>query len=268
MKGECMEQITFPLYKETAPPMPEDYKGDSVRWGGITTTTPRQWTEKELEWIKSLQAKGYSKSQIAESVGRSEISVQTKLKRIGKAQGTYNKDHIQEKYMLNSRFLDEIQPTTILDLYCGTKSFYKGTNTITNDIDKTIEADYHMDAFKLICSLYAQGKKFDLIDLDPYGSAYDCFDLAVKMARKGLVITLGEMGHKRWKRLDYVSRHYDICTLEEFTIDNLIAHIQKIGQRNKKALKVWAVREWRNIGRVYFTIENIKIMEQWERGQA
>ena len=123
---------------------------------------------------------------------------------------------------------------------------------------------YHLDALKLLCKLYCEGKTFDLIDLDPFGSAYDCFDLAIKMAKKGLVITLGELGHKRWKRLDYVERYYGITNLEDFTIDNLINHIQQLGMKNKKRLVVYEKKEWKNIGRVYFKIEPYKITKQWD----
>lgn len=115
-----------------------------------------------------------------------------------------------------------------------------------------------------MCEMFIEGKTFDLVDLDPFGSAYDSFDLAVKMAKKGVIITLGELGHKRWKRLDYVSRYYGINSLEDFTIENLIKHIQMIGKRNKKNLTPLFIREWQNIGRVWFTVEPIKIVEQWE----
>lgn len=71
------------------------------------------------------------------------------------------------------------------------------------------------------------------------------------------------VGHKRWKRLDYVRTHYDINSLEEFTTENIINYIKKIGLRNKKNLIVWQCREWQNISRVYFTIEGEKITEQW-----
>ena len=133
----------------------------------------------------------------------------------------------------------------------------------TNDIERNIDADFHEDALRCICQLYHDGHKYELVDLDPFGSAYDCFDLAIKMAKKGLVITLGELGHKRWKRLDYVSTHYGITDLDSFTIENLIKHIQMIGARNKKKLTVWQYREWQNIGRVWFKIENIKVTSQW-----
>ncbi len=72
------------------------------------------------------------------------------------------------------------------------------------------------------------------------------------------------MGHKRWKRLDYVERFYNISTLEEFTIDKMIAKTQKIGTQNKKALVPIFVREWRNIARVYYSIEQIKL-NPWKK---
>lgn len=210
---------------------------------------------------------GYTAKEIAISLGRSETSVSIKIKRIGKKQNTYNQNHIVEKVELNKAFLEEIKPKNILDLYCGSPSFYRNENVTTNDIDKSVPADYHNDAFKLICKLYYENKKYDLIDLDPFGSAYDCFDLAIKMANKGLAITLGELGHKRWKRLDYVRRYYGINDLENFTIENLIEHIQKIGLRNKKRLIIWNYKEWQNIGRVYFKVEKVKITEQWSKSK-
>jgi tRNA G26 N,N-dimethylase Trm1 len=106
---------------------------------------------------------------------------------------------------------------------------------------------------------YSKNNKYDLVDLDPFGSAYDCFDLAIKMATKCLIITFGELGHKRFKRLDYVSRHYDINNINDFTTDNLIKEVIKIGKRNKKELTPVFIKDWRNISRVYFEINNIKI---------
>lgn len=102
-----------------------------------------------------------------------------------------------------------------------------------------------------------------MIDLDPFGSAYDCFDLAIKMAKKGLCITLGEMGHKRWKRLDYVKDRYDITDLDDFTSLNLIKKIQEIGRYNKKNLIVFDYKDWQHISRVWFTIEPYKETSQW-----
>lgn len=245
--------------------MPEEYKGITYRNGGYTNSNPRTWTKKELEWVESMIEMGYTNKEIAESIDRTLTSVAIKVKRLGKKNGTYNANHIEDKYKTNEDFFNIIKPKTVLDCFCGVENFYLkyvGENLISNDIDKNIKANYNLDALKCLCTLYPN--TFDLIDLDPYGSAYDCFDLAIKMATKAIVITFGELGHKRWRRLDFVSRHYGINTFEDFTLDNMIKHIQMIGRRNKKNLIPIFIKEWKNTGRVWFRIEPFKITEQWE----
>lgn len=248
------------------PKMPEEYKGNSITFGGYTKSQPRKWNEKEIEWLKNMIENGYTVNEIADSMDRTPVSIEIKRKRLTKKDNTYNKKHIVEKYEINEKFISDNNFKSVLDLYCGEKSFYsnRSFDLTTNDINKEIPADYHMDSFKLICKLYSEDNKYDFIDLDPFGSAYNCFDIAIKMAKKGISITLGELGHKRWKRLDFVRSHYDIETIDDFTIENLIKHIQKIGYRNKKQLTVYDYKEWQNIGRVWFTIEPLKITEQWE----
>lgn len=248
------------------PKMPEEYKGEIKTNCGYTKSNPRKWNEKEIEWLNKMISDGFSINEIAESMDRTTVSVEIKRKRLAKKDNTYNKKHIIEKYEINEEFIKNNNFKSVLDLYCGEKSFYSGRelNITTNDINNEIQADYHMDAFKLICKLYSENKKYDFIDLDPFGSAYDCFDIAIKMAKKGIAITLGELGHKRWKRLDFVRSHYDIENIDNFTIENIIKYIQKIGYRNKKQLIVYDYKEWQNIGRIWFTIEPLKITEQWE----
>lgn len=250
----------------TVPLMPETFKLQTKKGCGYTKTQPRNWSEEEIEWMLQKRQEGYSISNIAESLGRSEISISVKLKRLGKKNGKkYNEDHVVDKYKSNAIFMDMIKPTSVLDLYAG-NSWYKKTEGVkitTNDIDDSKSTDYHEKAEMLIHKLYYEGRKYDLIDLDPFGSAFECFDLAVKMAKKGLVITYGEMGHKRFKRLDFVRRYYGIETLDEFVIERMIAETIKIGMRNKKRLTPLIIKNWNRISRVYYKIEKIKILEQW-----
>ena len=249
------------------PLMPSEYRGTTRQACGYTHTEPREWTEREISWLLQMKADGYTPKQIAESMGRSEVSVAVKLKRIGKQNNTYNCDHVAEKYRLNEEFLQHLRPNSVLDVYCGERNFYNGKvkELVSNDKNAQIPATYNMTALKLLCKLYVEGWKFDLVDLDPFGSAFECFDLALKMANRGLIVTFGEMGHKRFKRLDFVSRFYGIERMADFTLSNLVAYVQAIAKRNKKKLTVWQAREWRNIGRVWFTIEPLKITEQWEK---
>ena len=218
--------------------MPSKFIGSEKPKTKLKKTTPREWTKEEEKWVLEMNKKGHSFREIAEATNRSETSVNIKIKRLKKENGEYNEEHIMEKYALNKMFLEEIKPKTVLDLYSGKTSYYKDFRVISNDIKIDCDSTFHEDSFKLICKLHYENKKFDLVDLDPFGSAYDCFDIAVKMAKKGLIITLGELGHKRWKRLDFVSCRYDITKMEDFTIENLIKYIQKIGLRNKKETSI------------------------------
>lgn len=246
--------------------MPDEYKGVITTNGGYTKTSPRKWTDEEIEWVKSLISKGYTNKEIAVSIDRSEVSTQIKIKRLGKKNTTYNDEHVADKYQTNVDFLNYIQPETVMDVYSGEKSFYSDyCKVISNDKNEQFDTDYHLDALDFCCLMYYEGAKADVVDLDPFGSAYDCFDLAIKMAKKGLVITFGELGHKRWKRLDYVSRYCGIDSLGDFTLEALISYVQKIGLRNKKELVVYSKREWRNIGRVWFEIKPYKVTSQWEK---
>lgn len=228
----------------------------------ITKTKPRPWTKQDIADLNDLKKKNIHTKTIAYILDRSEVAVQIKWKRLNKTNNTYNEKHIKEKYRTNEDFLEIIKPKTVLDLYAGEKSFYLtqgGMMIITNDIEKEYYNSYRNDALKTLCLLYYQNEKFDLVDLDPFGSAYDCFDLAIKTAKKGLIITYGELGHKRWKRLDYVERYYNIQTLEDFNLENLIKETQAIGIRNKKKLSPIFTKKWQNIARVYYKIEKYKV---------
>ena len=251
------------------PPMPEEYKGKVERGCGYTKSEPRKWTDEEISWITSMRDKGYSNEEIAISTGRTPISISIKLKRLGKKNDTYNEHHLSDKYSLNRDYANIIKPDTLLDLFCGLKSYWRNSglvaNVTTNDSDETISADYHEKAEMLIHKLYYEGNSYDVVDLDPYGSAFDCFDLAIKMANKGLIVTFGELGHKRFKRIDYVKRYYGIEKIEDFTLANLVAVLEGIANRNKKHLEVVFSRSWDRIARVYFRIETLKITEQWKQ---
>ena len=226
---------------------------------------PKKWTKDEIERMLELK-KTRSMKEVAEILGRTHDSIKIKYKRYMKKERTYNDKHIDEKYKLNEMFTTQIQAKKILDVFAGEKSFYKKLNlqVTSNDINKAYDNEYKMDYLKFLCLMYYKGNTYDMIDLDPFGSAYDGIDLAVKMAKKGIIITLGELGHQRFKRLDFVRNRYNIDTMEKFTTNTMIEHIKMIGLRNKKHLTPVYITKWKNIARVYFEISRAKITEQWE----
>jgi hypothetical protein len=113
-----------------------------------------------------------------------------------------------------------------------------------------------------------QGKKFDIVDLDPYGSAYDQIDLALKLAKKGLVISFGEWGHKRWKRFDFVKPRYGIEQDYDFANGHkFIQEVQRIALCNKKDAVPVIQMQYSNFFRVYFVLSEKKITEQWQKDE-
>lgn len=254
------------LVKQNNLEMPKEYYGEMKKNNGFTKSNPRNWTEKEIEWCLKKREEGFPIHAIAASIGRTRESVAIKLKRISKDKDEYNKPHVEDKYKHNSIFYDLVKPKTILDLYAGSCYWSKlhGTgNVLTNDKDKTMDTDYHADALKLLCHLYYSEMNYDLIDLDPYGSAFDCFDLAIKMANKAIIITFGELGHKRFKRLDFVRDRYNIEKIEDFTLDLMVNKVLALGRMNKKLLIPIFKKQWKGIARVYFMITEYKQTEQW-----
>ena len=176
MSEEALDNALFEINKLQAP---ADVIGQIKKSGGYTKTNPREWTDSEIEWVKERKKDGYSNSAIALALGRSQVSLQIKLKRLSKSSDKYNLENRAEKYAANLEFLNLIQPSTVLDVYAG-HSWWKsqGITTTANDKDTKFDSDYHMDALDLLCNLKLEGKKYDIVDLDPYGSAYDQFDLS------------------------------------------------------------------------------------------
>lgn len=250
------------------PSLPSEMVGDTHDGCGYTHSAPMEWTDGEVEFVRDLKGQGYSITEIAAATGRTETSISIKLKRLGKTNEKYNDSHRAEKYEANAEFFNIVKPKTILDAYCGTERWWlnnaHGCAVVSNDYNNELPATYNLPAEKLVAKLYSEDLTFDLIDLDPFGSAYDCFDLSLRMAKKAIIVTFGEMGHKRWKRLDFVRSHYGIDTLSDFTTERLIDEFRRIGHRHHKDPVPIIVKEWPRISRVYFELRPMKVTEQWK----
>ena len=80
-------------------------------------------------------------------------------------------------------------------------------------------------------------------------------ELSLMIANKGIIITYGEFGQKRYKRIDYVEHRYNIDTLKKFNIDKIIKETCKLGLRHKKKLTPIKILDSRKmIYRVYYKI--------------
>jgi hypothetical protein len=243
----------------------KEWQGELLTGSGYVTTQPRKWTKNELEWCLKARDEGKSLADIAQTVGRSEVSVFVKLKRHSKNVDTYNHKFRDMKYQANHNYAVYIQPKNVLDVYAG-KSWWQdnGYKTTTNDKDTKYACDYNLDALALLATLWLEGKKYDVVDLDPFGSAYECLDFAFRMAKRGVVVSFGEWGHKRWRRVDFVSHRYGIETLDDFVEANFIREAQRIARRYKKEAIVVDTLQYSNFLRVYFDLQPFKEVSQWK----
>lgn len=217
-------------------------------------TPKRKWTPEEEQYVYNLRRKGYSHTQIGQKTGRSIPSIKNKLRRLNKKKGIghYDRGHSIQKHLLNQRFIKIIHPHTILDLYNAGNTQYNQYQCTTNDINPQFNTDYHEDALTLIQTLYQQNKKYDMIDLDPYGTAYPLWKYAVQMINKGIIITLGELMHKRFKRYDVVGKYYGITCTDNFTPRRMVEVLIKDAMNYNVNLKCVYLADYDYIARAYF----------------
>lgn len=230
----------------------------------------KKYTEAEKNLVKELTEKNVSLEDIGLAINRPVDSIRKIQKDFRLENNTYNKKHVADKYFRNYVFIDYIKPKSVLDLYCGPVSFYKNKTNIpevvTNDKDEKIPADYHDDALRTAAYLYSQHKTYDIVDLDPYTSPYECIDLAIQLAKKGLVISFGELSAKRWGKLPPVYKlKYGIETKEELSLAMLVDYVRDRGKIYGKLLEPFYSRTWHgNFSRVWFKVESISSIRQKE----
>lgn len=247
------------------PIIPSEYKSGKFKILKKSETTTFKtdelkqelWTVEEENWIWDLYEKGYSYGEICQSVSRNVNSISIKMKRLKKKKDLYNEKHRESKYLLNNEYLDYMgnKIETVLDVFCGHKMFYKERyNTLSNDINTNIDCDSHYDVDFCLDKCIENNCHFDLVDLDSFGATIQYLEKALIIANRGLIMTLGEVGHRRWKRLDFISKYYDIDKVEDITMERMIENIIRIAKERGVFLKVIRYADWGNIGRVWFEI--------------
>jgi hypothetical protein len=245
--------------------LPSEFRGaDRVKTNPVKTV-PRTWTKQELDWCVERRTHGWTYEELAEATGRSVTSVAVKMKRVTKSDDTYNQRNRAQKYEANAAFAEKTNCKTVLDLYAG-NSWWRnaGFDVVTNDINEAYETDYHADAFALSAELYFARKTFDVVDLDPFGSAYDALPFACRMANNGLIVSFGEWGHLRWRRTDYVSVRYGIINIRDFIPDAFNKEVQRQCRISKKTARPYMQLKYGDFLRIYYLLEPYKETSQWD----
>ena len=91
---------------------------------GGAYTERRRWTKEEVNMLKKYSDQNKTAKDIAKELNRTETSVYLKIKRLALDNNTYNQKHQLPKYLANRKYLDDLKPNSVLDLYAGNKSYY------------------------------------------------------------------------------------------------------------------------------------------------
>ena len=225
----------------------------------------QNWTKEEDRLMLQMYEEKFTPFAIAERLGRSESAIKTRIVKVGQKNNTYNIDHIQEKYEINNDFFEEILPKTILDPFSGFNRYWysnfsdRADLIIDNDIDKKIESMLHTTALEVLKLMESLNKKFDLVDIDPYGSPSLYIDLGIKLSKKGLILTFGDLKKMRnypIQNKDYIRNNYGLdLDISKTTLKDLVNHIIDLADKKySKQLKVYAICNWKTCDRVYFKV--------------
>jgi len=166
------------------------------------------------------------------------------------------------KYDADRAFAKEIQADTIVDAFAGDSRKYsplKNVNwIITNDIDQKCKTDFHLPADRFLAQMYGEARNVDLVDLDPYGSCWDCLPTAVKLARKGLIVSYGDFSNWRYKRWEIIQYQLGCVpeSLEQYG-QLLMLMTMRMGMTyaKKKLIPKYKYSPNKYFVRIYYTVE-------------
>lgn len=105
--------------------MPAAFFGAYKKGNKYVKTTPREWTNEEVQWITTKINEGHKVEEIAAAIERSVVSVRLKMKRQTKTNDSYNEKTRAVKYAANERFFHLSNQTaclTYLPAFLGIKT--------------------------------------------------------------------------------------------------------------------------------------------------
>lgn len=168
--------------------------------------------------------------------------------------------HRNEKYQENWNYLKNYFTTnpSVLDAYAGETSWWETMlgpgNVVTNDTNKNYSTTYHLPAETLMKEMVRKERTYDIVDLDPFNSPYKCFDNAMKVAKKGLVMTFGDklglISNKKLATCRYSCKEYK----EDDIVRSYILRARKL---HRKELILVGFGKWGTLWRAWFTIKDI-----------
>lgn len=207
-----------------------------------------EWTdelEAEVLRLKNIEKMTYTA--IAAQIGTSANSVKHKVRRLQQAKGMEKYSHPKEKAELAMPILNNLRDKKgknlkVLETHCGFGGMSRiynqfgtvlGFDIVQERIDTCVEACGHFEGIKKdseheILRLRYENRKFDVVDVDPYGLPSRYFPHVFGLINDGyLFLTFPMMGVAQINALTI--KHYQVFWGIE--LDDKVEYIQKIIDR-------------------------------------
>lgn len=226
------------------------------------------WTEETIKQLIYLREdKKLTYEEVANELGTTLSSVKHKYQRLSQKNNTDKYHHPQEKTEQIMRILNE-KNLTILETHAGwgnvTTIYSQFGSVLAQEVDKekieylkklnyefitAIKCDSEKEIFKHIVSK----KKFDVIDIDPYGFPSRFFPHVFKLFNKRgfLFLTFPKMGVAQINKI--MIRHYKVfwnieLTDKEVYVEKIVVKLHDFAFMEKKKIEILEVLD---LGKVY-----------------
>lgn len=159
------------------------------------------------------------------------------------------------RYEMNAAFARRIEYSNALEPFAGKKKQYH--HSLRNDKNTMYDCDCHMDAMDFLEMVHMRDgdDSYDLVDLDPFASSVPYFPLACKLARKGIIIHIGDLLYLNYKPQD-LYRFYPNSRLP-FKGDRMKvirSHFTETAKQLGKRLLFWDDYQYGSVAKLYYKI--------------
>ena len=161
------------------------------------------------------------------------------------------------RYKLNKSFEKAISSTSALEPFAGCKKQYH--NSITNDVEERFGADHCLPAHDFLTKMYEEHGEdsFDLVDIDPFSYSVPYFELGCKLARKGIIVHVGDIWYLSLNKNKLHNRYeYAPKSAKGADLKAIAYHFYQAAKRYGKNIVKYDEYKKGIVAKLYFEVNN------------
>ncbi len=233
---------------------------------GIQKRVSKKWTEVDENLLLDLREQGKTYPEISKIMNRTTSSLKHKYVRLNQSANDDKHHHPKEKTQQVESLLNG-DSLKILETNAGkgnlTQVYKRYGSVLAQDISresveylKSLELDNveikQVDSFRKIHKYIYEGRKFDVIDLDPYGLPSRYFPHVFDLIDDGILfVTFPKVGIQQINKITV--KHYDVfwgINVSEASEQERIIH-EKMADYGFRGLKKVELMDVVDLGRVF-----------------